>query len=303
MEIVPDGNGGYTYYPMDYCGTSDDREDWWPASTVKLFVAVAALERLHAMGFGPKAELTFHYEDEPLTQRVDELIERAIILSKNPEFDRLVEFVGCDWLNRRFLNARNGLKNTVLLRSYFHRVTYPESGKGSNRHSPKILIEEGRRKKTIKERFSTATYNCPEDGNCTTLYELAEVMRRVMMHETLPKKERYRYGADGLSVLREALGSDYKRGGVWEGIRQAYKEKPIKLFHKPGYADGWFSDNVFVHVEDTDERWIVVMANRFGRESCDEAAIHLGELMASGEISKRREALQGPDQENPAKKE
>jgi len=292
MEIPSDESGNHTYYPMDYQGTSDDRDDWWPASTVKLFAAIAALERLHAMGFTPRAKLTFQYEEKPLTQRVDKIIKRAIVLSRNPEFDRLVEFVGCDWLNRRFLNKRNGLEDTVLLRSYFGRERYPESGRGSNRHSPMILIEQGKRTKTIDERFSTATYDCKNDGNCTTLFELAEAMRRVMMHESLPKKERYRYGAKGRALLREALGSDHKQGGIWTGIKQAYGDRPIKLFHKPGYAAGWFSDNVFVHLEDTNERWIVVMANRSGRESCNEAAIHIGELMASGEISRRRKSME-----------
>ncbi|MCP4604549.1 MAG: hypothetical protein GY847_29175 [Proteobacteria bacterium] len=288
MEIVHNKNGSFSYYPMDYLGTSDDREDWWPASTVKLFAAIAALEKNRAMGFSPRAEVTFNYEEKPLTRQLDFIIKRAIVHSRNPEFDQLVEFVNCDRLNRYFLNPRKGILNTVMLRAYYRRVKYPESGKGSNRHSPEIIIKQGRRSKILPEHMSTAKYDCPENGNCTTPRDLAEAMRRLMMHETLPKNERFKLGQKELELLRWALNQDHKKGGVWRGIKTAYEGRPIKLYHKPGYAWGWFSDNVFLHLEDTDERWIVVMANRSGRKSCDEAAAHLGRLMASGDLSRER---------------
>ena len=42
----------------DWHGTSDDRDDWWPASTVKLYAAVGALQAAHRLGFGPRALVT-----------------------------------------------------------------------------------------------------------------------------------------------------------------------------------------------------------------------------------------------------
>ncbi|MDJ0765133.1 MAG: serine hydrolase [Myxococcota bacterium] len=284
-------SGGFIYYPMDYLGTSDDRDDWWPASTVKLYAAIAALERIRAMGFTPQAKLTFEYKGKPETRQLSDLLERALVYSKNQPFDQLVEFVGCDWLNDRFLSKRNGLHQTVMLRSYFRRYAYPD-GRGSNRISPKIIVEEGGRSKTIQARDITTEYNCLENGNCTTLNNLAEAMRRVMMHEHLPQKERFSLVKEDLRLLRAYLKRDVKTGGIWQGIKNAYKkqdkDRPIQIFHKPGYAGGWFSDNLFIRVKNPDERWIVTMANRPGRDACDEAAAHIGELMASGALTQAR---------------
>jgi beta-lactamase family protein len=288
VEIIPDKNKGYRYFSMDYNGTSADLENWWPASTVKLFVAIAALEKSHSLGFTPKARLTFKYDEEPVTQTVEELVRRAITDSKNPEFDRLVEFVGFNHLNRRFLSKENGLAKTIMQRSYFRRVTYVENGKGSNRHSPPILVEQKKRSKLLSERTGSGEYEeCPDQGNCTTLLELAEAMRRVMLHESLDEKKRYKLGKKELKLLRSALKGKHARGGVADALRAAFKDRPIEIYHKAGYADGWFSDNIFLRVLDTKQQWIIGMVNRPGRDSLNEAASHVAEMIAKGELGRR----------------
>ncbi len=289
IEIVENEAGGFTYFPMDYLYTSEDRDDWWCASTVKLFAAAAALEKSRAMGFSPKVGLTFDYEEEPVTQTLEELVRRAITDSKNPEFDRLVEFVTSGRLNRYFLTSLKGLPRTVMRRAYSRRVQHPETGKSLNHHSPKIILREGKHEKIQDEHLSKGEWYCENDGNCTTLRELAEANRRVMMHEHLPPKERYKLGERELKLLRSAMKGEHARGGVADGLRTAFKGRPIEIFHKGGYADKWFSDNVFLRVHDTDERWIIAMVNRPGRDSLNEAALHVATLIASGELSRARQ--------------
>lgn len=288
-EIVKNDDGTVAYYPMDYLGTSADRDDWWPASTVKLYAAIAALEKARAMGFSPKAELTFHYEDKPVTQSLEHLVRRAITDSKNPEFDRLVELVTSDRLNRYFLTAENGLQKTVMLRAYSRRVLHPETGKSLNHHSPAITITEGNRTKTQPERLSKGDFPCDNNGNCTSLEELQEAMRRVVMHDHLKKGESYRMSPAGRKLLLSALKGEHARGGVADAIRAAFKERPFEIFHKAGYAPFWFSDNVFLRMNDTNERWLIAMANQPGRDALDEAARHVAALIASGELSRARE--------------
>ena len=67
-----------------------------------------------------------------------------------------------------------------------------------------------------------------------------------------------------------------------------FKGRPIEIFHKGGYADRWFSDNVFLKIRDTGEQWIIAMANRPGRESLDEAALFVATLIADGTLSAAR---------------
>lgn len=270
----------------DYRGTSADRDDWWPASTVKLYAAIAALERAESLGFGPKASVELRYEDGPVTTTLATLVERAITPSDNLAYDRLVEVAGVEWLNDRLFTRANGLARTILLRAYKGRVRDPRSGRGTLRHSPAIRLAEGKREVVLPEHASEKQWDCiAKDGaeaNCTTLHDLAEAMRRVMLHERLPKGERFRLGAEGLAVLRAAMRGKRSRGmNVVDGLRGAFGERKVSFHSKPGYAADWFSDNVFVEASGPDRRWIVTMANKPGRDALDEAARHVGALLAA----------------------
>jgi hypothetical protein len=298
IEIVPDGKGGFVYYPMDFSLTSKDRDNWWPASTVKIYAAVAALEQLRAMGFDPtKTELTYQYEEAPETSKFEDILRRAITCSKNPDFDKLVEIVGSGPFNRKFLRPRHGINNTVMLRCYSGRTLNPDTGKCTNRTSPEIIIRDKKKENTLPLRTFTETEGlvCENEGNCTTLADLTEVMRRVMMHESLPERERFRLGEKELLLLRDAMDSKGVHSGVADGIRAVFVNRPIKIFHKAGYADGWFSDNVFLKIEDTHEQWIIGMANRPGRGALDQASRIIAALIADHTLSKERKKTFGSE--------
>jgi len=273
-----------TYRAFDWHGTADDRADWWPASTVKLFAAVAALEKTHALGMTPRAMLTYRYVDAPVTLRVDAVVRAALIESNNTAYDRLVEIVGFDELNGGFFVPRNGFISTVLLRGYGGRIRDPVTGSGTLRQAPMITLREGARSATIPERNGRGTYTCPEQGNCTSLLELAETMRRVMLHEQLPASERFALGRPELALMRECLAAPRPRGnGVVDGLRAAFGRR-VRLYHKPGFALQWFSDVVFVEHTRTHARWIVAMAGYPGRPALDDAARRVGGLLASGAL-------------------
>lgn len=298
IEIVPDADGGFVYYPMDFAGTSKDRDNWWPASTVKLYAATAAMERLRAWGFNlKKTQITYNYEDEegPVTQPFEEILRRAITDSKNPEFDRLVDIMGSERLNRWFLTEKNGIKSTVMLRCYSGRTPNPETGKCTNRVSPSMVIKDEKKEKTLPVRHNKRNFVCENEGNCTTLEDLSEVMRRVMMHEYLPKSERFKLGKKELSMLRSALKGKHARGGVANGIRFAFKNREVEIFHKAGYADRWFSDNVFLKIKDTDEQWIIAMADRPGREALDEVSRIIAAALADRTLSEERKKAFGAE--------
>ncbi len=130
----------------DWYGTSTDRGDWWPASTVKLFAAIAALERTRALGFSPQVDLLFHDDGTLSHTRMDALLQQALIPSNNYAYDRLVSIVGYDEINDRFFTARNGLSHTRLERSYgFHDVAPDGSNVSLLRHSPAVTLKEGAR--------------------------------------------------------------------------------------------------------------------------------------------------------------
>ena len=268
----------------DWHGTSADREGWWPASSIKLFAAVAALETTHRLGFGPRTQVTFEYPEGPVQLRLDRVVKDALIPSNNLAFDRLVEIVGFDALHREFFTKKNGFSNTVFQRGYGGRIKDPVTQSGTNLNSPPITLSFGKRHKTLPERNGKPRGQCPEQGNCTSLRELAETLRRVMLHEELLEAERFDLGPDELALLRSALGTPRSRGeNIVDGLRAGYgAERALTLHHKAGFALKWMSDNLLVEEPATGDRYIVALAGYPGRESLDQASLLIGKLLARG---------------------
>ncbi len=295
----PDGPK-YTFY--DFSGTSQDRDDWWPASTVKVFAAVAALERLREWGFTPRATVTFHDPSGDVTRPVEWLVRQAITHSDNAAFDLLVEVVGGDEMNRWLRERR--FRDTVLLRGYSRRHVDPASKHGILSVSAPITVQEaGRLPRRLPARKGRIRDGCRDLGNCTTLWDLCDCLRRVMLHDRLPDRERLDLGPEEVDLLRSALGGPRERGlGVVRGLRAAFAPREVTCFHKPGFALNWFSDHVFLAVGDPafpEAEWVVAMAARGGRNALDEAARVVGRVLATGRL-RSTPALPGPAGEGPA---
>jgi len=264
---------------FSYGSTATDRENWWPASTVKLYAAIAALEVTHEKGLRPTARATFKYAEGERKGRISGLVHMALVPSNNLAFDRLVEIVGAARLNDVFFTPAKGFTRTVMQRSYFGRVRLEPSGVGTNRHSPAITLSDGRKSVDLPERNPTTAWDCPDEGNCTTLIDLAEALRRVMLHERLPASQRFALGPAELKVLRRALSHRKKRGnGVVDGLAKGYG-KGLEFAHKPGYSRKWFSDAVFARDTRSGRAWLVAMAGYPGRGALDKAAQHVGALL------------------------
>jgi hypothetical protein len=289
IQRTPEGRYAFLSRCFSYQDPFADK-DWWPASTVKIYAAVAALETLKKMGFSPKAKLTYEDPKKSVTRKVSELVRLAITPSDNTAFDQLVEIVGFDGINE-FLK-RIGTGKSVLMRGYSARVIDPEFKVGTLRHNRKIIVTEGNRTGVIPEREGKGSYDCPKHGNCTSLWDLADVMRRVMLWEYLGGNERFDVTKEQVELLRSALEAPRPRGmNVVDGIKRAFAQykRSVRCFHKPGFALNWFSDNVFVSCPDcktAPKRWIMVMAGYGGRNVLDEASFLVAQTVASGKLFK-----------------
>ena len=70
-----------------------------------------------------------------------------------------------------------------------------------------------------------------------------------------------------------------------DALSQAFTERRAYFYHKPGFANGWFSDVVYVFDDDGSRAWIVALMGYPGRHALDDAARVIGELMVSGELA------------------
>ena len=143
-----------------------EEEYFYPASTVKLFAAVAALERLAelreetGLPIDATTALVYHplFEDETLDGEdpsnvtsgsitVAQEIRKIFLVSSNEAFNRLYELVGQDGIARSLRDA--GLDDARIV----HRLSELRSEE-ENRRYPRIDLITARGTHTIPERTS-----------------------------------------------------------------------------------------------------------------------------------------------------
>lgn len=194
---------------FDYRGTGDDVGNWNPASTVKLFAAIAAMKKADSLGFTGNAEIQFGKAEH--TRQLKSLIQDALGPSNNIAYDFLATFVGHDELNGNFFTRGNGFQRTALRRAYESGRWMQMGFSSSLAPSPRLLITEGSKSRTIDARLGTIDGGC-YSAACTSLHDLAKAMRRLMLQEQLPASQSFRLKRASLTLIRDVLRSARPRG-------------------------------------------------------------------------------------------
>ncbi|MEZ4465447.1 MAG: serine hydrolase [bacterium] len=126
VVVLPPGDTAGRWF--GYRDTADDTH-WYPASSLKIFPAVAALELLDAGGLGaasPSVEVAFERPGRaPYRRRLDWLVRQALTQSSNLAYDRLVQLVGVDALHAGLLGPERGFGQTAVQLTYSDSVATP----------------------------------------------------------------------------------------------------------------------------------------------------------------------------------
>lgn len=213
-------------YELHEAGGGAFSEDYWPASTVKLLSAIAALEHVHERGFSSAAHVTF---DSGFEDDLSAIVDRSIRVSSNIDYVRTFRITGFDRMNEVFLTTERGFPRAVLQRSY-------EAGV-SVRSVPGYTLDEAGRSAYVPATSSTASYGCGSDGNCVSLFELGEGVRRLVLDPEIPEGERFAIAPADRAVVMDALCSatpSFFASGVTRALGAA-----ARVCHKPG----WVPDN------------------------------------------------------------
>ncbi len=269
---------------FDWDDTSARIWGWNPGSTVKVFAAAAALSRLHQQGFTPDAVATFRGRQEE-TWSMTEIIHDAITKSGNMSYNRLVQLAGYDWLNEHFFDERSGPAASAINGAY-EISNWRRRGESKDlSFAPAIAVQEGERLWEREPAQGVSTPRCAGSA-CTHLQDLAEVMRRIGLHERLPPEQRLLLGDPEIALLRQALAAQRKRGmEAVDALRAGYGRGDLFLMHKPGFAENWFSDLIYLEDREAHSAWVIVLAARRGRNGLDQGARILGEVLANGELA------------------
>ena len=155
----------------------------------------------------------------------------------------------------------------------------------SLRISPAITLQEGKKSLKIPAANSNAPSVC-SSAACTSLQDLAESTRRLMLQEQLPPNESFNLKQADLLVLRRAMrSSDRTRGTeIVDRFAQVFRDSRVKFYSKPGFSEDWYTDNVYIFDPRYNQAWIVVMSGYPGRNSLNSAATAISKIISSGKL-------------------
>jgi len=290
---------------FDYKGLGWSHKGWNPASTVKIYSGVSAMEALKRWGFAPdKTTATFHYGNGSKSFKIygkDGLYEKAVHISKNLPHNRLVQLAGFDAMNGpRGTLKRAGLDFSYVTRAYAQGKWKAQGRSPSLKSSPAITLSQpGKKDLKIPARKGGESWDCPcRSSACTSLSDLAKMMCVLMLHEQLPKNRRLGFGKGQdrhLKFIRNKLNRKraHRKDPVWDVLEEAFiprgqrahaKRGGYQIFRKSGFARDWASDILYIYQPGTRTRWIIAMAGYPGRYCLKKAAKVLADIIRGGDL-------------------
>ncbi len=271
----PDGSLKFrtTHYKDD-----PSASDFWPASTIKLYAALAALEQVHALGFKLDVVVTFEHKNDKgewvldSSRTMREMLSETFLRSSNEDYTLLLRMPGRDAINSQFLIPERGFKKSALMRGYVTArpwVYLPAEPQRITLRAPDGTV------KTVEHTWGGrawseergATVIDAKTGNVTTTEDMAECLRRVIFHEHIPEAERFRisqemldflrYGGGGLTGL-ETKGRD---GGAFAWQKSGEHVYPnARFFHKGGWISNYGLDLACLDDRANSGRAVIVAA-------------------------------------------
>jgi hypothetical protein len=259
---------------------SADAVDFWPASTIKIYTVVAALEYLNELNLPTDCVLVFEHKEDgrwilDSARTMREMISEVFRRSSNEDYTLLLRFVGIDRINTKFLIPEKGFPHSALMRDYitFRPPLYV------NEEPQRITIySEGNEPIRIEHSWSGTSYAekrgatiiSSTTGNCTSTRELADCLRRIIFHHILPESERYNLTAEQVKFVTEGArgmtGLENKEAGPYAWTDAAEKVFPnARFFHKGGLISTYSLDVAYIDDAESNKRYIIAVAAESGK--------------------------------------
>jgi len=262
---------------------SKDSVEFWPASTIKLYTVIAAIELLNERHLPVDSTVSFSRQLPSgewildCSRTVPEMVSEVFRRSSNEDYTLLLRMIGIDAMNTRFLIPEKGFPHSALMRDY---VTYrPVVYENNEPQRIRILAVTGE-SATYDHHWSGISYAqqrgatviSSTTGNCTSTRELADCLRRVLFHEKLPEAERFAITAE---QARWICQGDPKRGIVglenrfagpagWESSGETLFPN-ARFFHKGGLISTYALDVCYLSDADSDNHLILALAAETGK--------------------------------------
>ena len=190
---------------------------FWPASTIKLLSALGALEWVNQQGHTGAATVAW---DSGFADNLGSIVDRALRVSSNIDYDRTLRAAGWDFMNADFLTPENGFPQTVITGSYASVEVRNPGG---------YWLRENGKETYVPGRAGLGEYG----RNDTNLIELTEAVRRVLLDSEIPEHERFKIADADKTLVRDALCGatpSYFKAGADAALGSS------QICHKPGWV-------------------------------------------------------------------
>jgi hypothetical protein len=246
---------------LDYRSTAQ-RTDFWPASTVKLYACIAALERLNAVKAPLNASLTFAHQNRDqdwvtdCARTMPEMLSEVFRRSSNEDYTLLLRLCGIDHINSQFLIPAKGFPSSAIMRGYTRQIPWTYD-RGS---AQRISIQAPGYLQVIEHRWSQRSYSAErgctiidaQTGNLTSPLELVECLRRIVFHDRLPEHERYAITSSQAQLLchgqNGSTGLETKDSSsgplAWTAAQLIFPK--ARVYHKVGVISNYTLDLTYI---------------------------------------------------------
>jgi len=253
----------------DFSFQVEDKNYFYPASSVKFPVAILVLEKANLI---PKinSETLFKIEGDSIQTTIRKEVQKIFAISDNAAYNRLFEFLGQDEIDRKLgirslntarISHRVGTKNADNIQSkaitffendsvtYLLKTKINQPIKNLNLH--RILKGKGcyRNDSLISEPMDFSK------KNYLPIATLHKLMKRIQFPKNYDPKKQFKFSENDRSFLLDAMHKTPKEQGfdVTEYYDSYVKffmfgdsENPmpqhIKIYNKVGYAYGYLTD-------------------------------------------------------------
>ena len=277
---------------IDYEFNVDNEDYFYPASTVKLPMALLAIEKVNESKF-ITLDTPFRVENESEKYTLRDEILKMFIVSDNESFNRIFEFLGQDYINGK-LKAL-GFENTTI----FHRLSVEDSDILNTKKVFFFLEKDSISYQTFNKEISPNEMNGLKKGkkffneqgdlvkkpmvfskkNRISIDDLHEMTTQIFFPENYINKNSFKLNNIQREFIWEAMSASPNKLGLnkekYPGnfvkffVRGDEKENDtikntLKIYNKVGTAYGQITETAFI---DSETKKFILTATMYVNEN------------------------------------
>lgn len=273
------------YSDVNKNGIQDEQDEGFfnPASTVKVGISAIVLEKLNLLDLNRKTDYRVAGTNKWYSFESD--LEEALVISSNEATNRLILFLGFDYLNKTIQSK--GLSQFSVNRLMLDKGTLTESPSFEIRNQDKTVVQP-----RLESSLEAGCFEIDEKiGNCASAENLAEILARIVQPHIFNDEENFKINEEDRAWLLETMGKTPRQLGFDQEDEFCRFLQSLNNLYPPGIkvllskcGVGLFShsfvDTSFIETNEDEKYYTVVAISPPKDISRSQAATWMSELIS-----------------------